>query len=83
MVLYDEGLGVPNPMHILEEWTRHRLLTGQLNLDELYGHDALDALVSAYTAFMLDREPHHTIAVGDAAEGQIVLPTSVLRDSYS
>ena len=82
IVLHAEGLRIHDPMYSFEEWTRHRFLTGQLNMDDLYEHDALDALVAAYTAFTLDREPSHITIVGDPAEGQIVVPTGRLQDNY-
>ncbi len=82
LVLYDEGVDVPDPMRALEEWTRHRLRTGQLDLRAIHSHDELDALMAAYTAYMVEREPHHTTALGDPSEGVIVLPTANLQDAY-
>lgn len=82
MVLYVEGLDVTNPVHVLEEISRHHLMTGELPLDGLYSHDALDALVGAYTAFLIHQRPGRTSQVGDPAEGLITLPVSTLKDSY-
>jgi hypothetical protein len=82
LVLYDEGLDLPDPMHNLEEWTRHRIMTGQLTYDGLYNHDQLDALMAAYTAFKAEKEPHQVNLVGDPAEGQIVVPVAALKDAY-
>jgi predicted RNase H-like nuclease len=82
LILYDEGVGVPDPMDILEEWTRHRIMTGQLENKGLFDHDQLDAVMAAYTAFLVAREPHNTIAVGDLIDGQIVLPVPELLDGY-
>ena len=42
LVLYVEGFEVANPVHVLEEITRHHLLTGDLPLSGLYDHDQLD-----------------------------------------
>lgn len=83
MVLYMEGVDLANPVHVIEEVSRHHLLTGELPLDGLYSHDSLDALVGAYTAFLVDQRPGRTSQVGDADEGLITLPVSVLKDSYS
>ena len=83
LLLYREGVRVPDAMRVLEEITRHRLLTGQLHLDGLYSHDQLDALVSAYTAFLAARHPDRVTLVGDAREGQIVAPTAELLDHYA
>lgn len=83
LVLYDQGVEVPDAMHTLQELTRHRFLTGQLNLKDVHSHEELDALIAAYTAFLADREPQHTIAVGDSTEGLIFLPVNTLKDDYS
>lgn len=83
LVLHEAGINVPDPIRTLEEWTRYRLLRGELNLDRVRTHDELDALVSAYTAYRLATEPHQTIAPGDPSEGQIVLPVPELADSYA
>jgi predicted nuclease with RNAse H fold len=82
LVLYDEGLDVADPMRLLEEWTRHHLRRGTLKVDSLYSHDSLDALVAAYTAFLLANEPHRITVVGDPSEGQIVVPAETLLDRY-
>lgn len=82
VVLYENGVEVPDAMGFLQEWTRHRIVTGQLPTNSTYRHDQLDALVAAYTAFLAEREPHNVMAVGDPAEGQIVLPVNQLKDWY-
>ena len=76
LVLYDEGVGVPDPMRSFEEITRHHLLEGDLNLPGLCTHDELDALVSAYTAFLAANQPERVTLVGDPVEGQIAVPAS-------
>lgn len=74
IVLHDEGLDVPDPMRSVEEITRHHLRAGTLTFPGLFTHDELDALVSAYTAYLAARHPERITLVGDPAEGQIVLP---------
>jgi predicted nuclease with RNAse H fold len=76
LLLYREGLNIPDPMDAFEEITRHHLLEGTLTLPGLFTHDELDALVSAYTAFIAARHPESITFVGDATEGQIVVPVS-------
>ncbi len=83
LALHREGVAVPDAMRVLEEITRHRLLTGQLHLDGLYSHDQLDALVSAYTAYLAALQPDRATLVGDAREGQIVVPVGHLLDGYA
>lgn len=82
LVLYLEGLDIANPMHVLEEITRHHLLTGQLPLAELYDHDQLDALAAAYTAYLVAVKPARVCQVGDRQEGLITLPVAKLKDFY-
>ena len=81
MILFNEGVEVPDPMTQLEEWTSHRLITGQLPREDLLDHDRLDALMAAYTAYIVDREPGEITTVGDPVEGQIILPT-MLNEKY-
>jgi len=81
LILFEEGIGVADPMLDLEEWTRHRIMTGQLTHESLLTHDQLDALMAAYTAFRTEKEPNEISRVGDPSEGQIVLPAA-LKDAY-
>ncbi len=82
LVLYQEGLDVFNPLRVLEEMTRHHLLTGNLPLDGLYEADPLDALVAAYTAYLVDEELNQVSQVGEAQEGLITLPVGELKEFY-
>jgi predicted nuclease with RNAse H fold len=83
LLLYLEGLDIVNPMMVLEEITRHHLLSGHLPLDGLYDHDQLDALVSAFTAYLVARKPERVLQVGDRDEGAITLPSERLEDFYA
>lgn len=83
LVLYDNGIEVADAMYVFQEWTRHRLLTGQVNMGKVHTYNELDAMIAAYTAFLVEREPHETTSVGDSSEGVIVLPVGSLQDSYS
>lgn len=83
MVLYVEGVDVANPVHVLEEISRHHLLTGELPLEGLYDHDALDALIGAYTSYLVHQRPGRVSQVGDPAEGWITLPVAALKDFYA
>jgi len=76
LLLFQEGLGIPDAMNGFEELTRHHLLEGNLSLPDLLTHDELDALISAYTAYLATQRPKRVTLVGDAKEGQIVVPVS-------
>jgi predicted RNase H-like nuclease len=75
---------VPNPREALMELTPNRLLQGDLALGGLlHDHDALDALAAAYTAWLAANRPDEVSAVGDPAEGVIVVPVAELKDKYT
>lgn len=82
LVLYEENLNIPDPMRFFEEITRHRLLTGTLPYDDIYGPRQLDAVVSAYTAWLTGNYPGRVTFLGDEHEGQVVLPVPELKQRY-
>lgn len=82
LVLYEEGLRIPDPLHIFDEITRHNLLQGRLPLDELYSPTELDALVAAYSARLAATNPEGITILGDPEEGLLVLPVAELKRSY-
>lgn len=83
LVLYEQDMGIKDPMEFFEEITRHRLLKGGLPMEFIYSAEELDALVAAYTAFLAVNQPGEVIWVGDKQEGQIALPVSELKEAYS
>lgn len=82
LILYEQGINVPDPMRFFEEITRHRLLQGILPMDHLYSPGELDALVAAYTAWLAIAHPDQITLLGDQNEGQIILPVQKLRSHY-
>jgi hypothetical protein len=82
LALYDCKLHIPDAMDIFEEITRHRLLQGVLPLDDLYSPAELDALSAAYTAWLAAAHSNQVCAVGDPAEGQIIIPVAELKPHY-
>lgn len=82
LILHEQRLDIPNPMRIFEEITRHRLLQGVLPLENLYLPEELDALAAAYTAWSAAVQPERVTLLGDAQEGQIVLPVAELKKFY-
>jgi len=82
LILYERKVNIPDPMRIFEEITRHRLLQGILPLANLYPSEELDALAAAYTAWVTASQPEDVFLLGDAREGEIVLPVSQLNHSY-
>ena len=83
LLLYNQGLEVPDPMRVFEEITRYRLLQGILPLDDLYSPRKLDALIAAFTAWVTATSPDGITALGEPIEGQIILPSAELLTRYS
>ena len=82
LALYEQGLGIRDPMDFFEEITSHKLLKGILPLELVYPAEELDAIAAAYTAYCAARHPERTMQIGDPAEGQITLPVSELKPKY-
>ncbi|MBN2555676.1 MAG: DUF429 domain-containing protein [Anaerolineales bacterium] len=82
LVLFMNHIDLPNPMHCLEEVTRHHLLSGHLPLEELHTPEELDALVAALTAYRALHQPDQVSQYGEPQEGMITLPVAGLRDYY-
>jgi predicted nuclease with RNAse H fold len=83
LVLFECNLGINDPMEYFEEVTRHRILSGNLPKEMIYSAEELDALVAAYTAYLLYHLPNETTRVGDVGEGQIIIPVKELKVKYS
>lgn len=83
LALYEAGLDVRDAMDYYEEITRHRLLRGELPLEQVYLPEELDALAAAYVACLSVTHPEKTLRVGDAREGEITLPVAELKEKYS
>jgi hypothetical protein len=82
IVLYDAGLRIKDPMGFFEEITRHRLRLGVMPMELIYHPEQLDALVSAYTAWMTAKHPTETMQLGAKDEGFVVLPVGELKEKY-
>jgi len=83
LVLREQGLDLPDPLRIFEEFTRHRLLRGILPTDGLLSPTELDALMAAWTAYRAATSPDEALAIGDPEEGQIILPVASLKPRYA
>jgi len=82
LILNDKGLHITDGMIFFEEITRFKLMNGILPKEILYTPKQLDVLVAAYTAWLAACRPDDVIRVGDADEGQVVLPVRELREKY-
>lgn len=82
LLLYEAGLRINDPMEFFEEITRHKMLKGIWPHELLYSPEQLNALVSAYTAWLAVHKPDHISMIGDPREGVIVLPEKNLKEKY-
>ena len=83
IALYEQGVGIKDPMEFFEEITRHKLLHGVLPMELVYAAEELDTLMAAYMAFYVTNCPQEMMLIGDKAEGQIALPVAHLKERYS
>ena len=74
LILYELGMDIPDPMLLLEEITRYRLLQGSLLEEGLYTPAGLQALAAGYIAWATVRRPEEIAFVGDVEEGQVAVP---------
>jgi hypothetical protein len=81
-ILYDKGLRINDAMGFFEEITRFKLIKGMLPVDMLYTPEQLDVIVAAYTAWLATNRPTEVTSIGDASEGQILLPVGGLKEHY-
>ncbi len=83
LVLYEQDMGIKDPMEFFEEITRHRMLKGVLPMEFIYTAEELDAMVASFTAYLATSRPDEVVWIGNKQEGQIVLPVSGLKETYS
>jgi Protein of unknown function (DUF429) len=74
LALQSKGLPVDDAMEFFEEITRHRLLSGKLPDEKILPAPALNALVAAYTAWVIVNRPAEYARIGEPDEGVIFLP---------
>lgn len=82
LLLYENGLGIKDPMDFFEEITRHKMLKGNWPVELLYQPNQLDALVAAFTAWTVIQKPGLALSLGDPKEGMIFLPVKDLKEKY-
>ncbi len=82
LVLYEHGVRIQDPMDFFEEITRHKMTKGLWPVELLYMPEQLDALVAAYSAWVVVNKPAQMSSVGDPKEGRIFLPKDQLKEKY-
>jgi hypothetical protein len=69
LTLYERGVRMEDPMEIFEEITRYKLLRGIFRLENFYSSRELDALTSAYLAWISFNRPERIVV-----QSELVLP---------
>ncbi len=82
LALYENDVRVKDPMDFFEEITRHKMIKGIWPVEVLHHPEQLDALVAAYTAWLVWKKPEKTSSIGDVKEGRIFLPIPALKENY-
>jgi hypothetical protein len=82
LLLHSLSVDVPDPMRIFEEFTRYKILRGQLPLEGLFSVEELESLIAAYTAWKAAVEPDEITRMGNPKEGEIILPSTDLKLKY-
>jgi hypothetical protein len=74
LILYEQKLPVPDAMDFFEEVTRFRFLNGIIPIENIYECGELNAIVSAFTAWMIINKTDSVECLGDKREGEIYVP---------
>jgi hypothetical protein len=74
LILYDLELPVPDAMDFFLEITRHKLMQGDLPLENIYTFSELNALAAAYVAWLAAHQPEDILCLGHPDEGWLILP---------
>ena len=69
LTLHERGVRIEDPMEIFEEITRYKLLRGLFRLENIYSSKELDALTSAYLAWISFNRPERIVV-----QSELVLP---------
>ena len=83
LVLFDNGVQLPDPMEYFKEITRTRLLSGSLPHGDLYSPGELDALCAAFSAWYGYTRPGQITLYGDHEEGRILVPVKKIKARYT
>jgi hypothetical protein len=82
LLLQQIRLNIPDPMELVKKITPQSLLEGNWPTNYLLAPGELDALVAAFTAWHAMHHPEQITALGDDAEGLVIVPVSELKRRY-
>lgn len=73
LILCEMGIHLKDPMDFLEEFTRHRLRTSQIPMEQILPGYELRAMMAAATVWLVDNFPENVEHIGKAGAGEIIL----------
>lgn len=73
LILCEMGIHLKDPMDFLEEFTRHRLRTSQIPMEQILPGYELRAMMAAVIAWLEDSFPEKVEHLGKAGMGEIIL----------
>ncbi|NMB53769.1 MAG: hypothetical protein GYA15_03630 [Leptolinea sp.] len=73
LILCEMGIHLKDPMNFLEEFTRHRLRTSQLPMEQILPGYELRAMMAAATAWLVDSFPEKVEHLGKSGAGEVIL----------
>jgi hypothetical protein len=79
LLLYEFGFPLKDPMVFLEEFTRYRLRTSNVPLNQIGVAHELRAMMAAATAWLVDNRPETLEYLGPSDEPVIILPKEFTR----
>jgi hypothetical protein len=79
LFLCEFGFHLTDPMTFLEEFTRYRLRTSQIPMEQVLPAHELRALIAAASTWLLDVRPETMEHFGKVDEGEIILPREFLK----
>jgi hypothetical protein len=77
--LVELGLNLHDPMAFLEEFTRFRLRTSNIPLEQILPAHELRAMLAAVFAWLLDNRPHQIEHLGQNPGRNVILPKETSR----
>lgn len=77
LLLQSKEVNVADAMEFFEEITRHRLLSGHLPDEMLLSASQLNALLAAFTAWVVANRPAEYTQIGEPDEGVLILPAKL------
>ena len=80
LLLWKLGVQVPDPMEAFEEITRYRMERGKFPFQRIHTSAEQLAIMCAFMAWTVEKNPAHLVQVGAEEEGKLTLPVKLISD---